>query len=65
VKGDSRMLAYIDPGSGSFVLQAIVAGLAGVIVAVNAYWTRIKRFFGASGEKEDAETSTSAKPTDD
>jgi multisubunit Na+/H+ antiporter MnhC subunit len=31
------ILAYVDPGSGSLVLQAIVAGVAGVVVAVGAF----------------------------
>ena len=30
-------LAYLDPGSGSFILQALVAMLAGAVVAINAY----------------------------
>jgi hypothetical protein len=39
------LLAYLDPGAGSFILQALVAALAGIIVTVNVYWRRIKRFF--------------------
>ena len=42
------MLAYIDPGSGSFVLQALIAAFAGTLVAANIYWQKIKRFLGLS-----------------
>jgi hypothetical protein len=38
-------LAYLDPGTGSMILQAVVATLAGTAVAVSAYWKRIKAFF--------------------
>jgi hypothetical protein len=35
-------MPYVDPGTGSFVLQAIAAGLAGALVALNGYWKRMK-----------------------
>jgi hypothetical protein len=31
---DGPRLAYLDPGSGSFILQALVAMLAGAVVAI-------------------------------
>ena len=52
-------LAYLDPGSGSFILQALVATIAGAIVAINAYWTRIKRFLGLAEKSEGDATSDS------
>lgn len=41
----SPAAAYIDPGSGSLVFQAIVAGLVAIPVAVAAFWGRITAFF--------------------
>ena len=41
-------LAYIDPGSGSFLVQALVATAAGLAVAARRYGSRIRRFFGAA-----------------
>ena len=38
--------AYIDPGSGSFFLQMLLAGILAAGMAVKAYWQRIKSFFG-------------------
>jgi hypothetical protein len=40
--------AYVDPGSGSLIFQAIAAVLAGILVAGRAYWTKIKSLFGRS-----------------
>ncbi len=37
---------YLDPGSGSFLLQLLIAGLAGIGIAIGAQWSKIKRFFG-------------------
>ena len=34
------VLAYIDPGSGSFLLQALVGGVAALVVLARAYWRR-------------------------
>ena len=58
------MLAYIDPGAGSFIIQALLATIAGAVVAVNAYWKRIRRFLGLTSheKKEPPEPDT---PADD
>lgn len=49
--------AYVDPGAGSFILQAVVATLAGVVVAANAYWSKIKAFLGWSTDDDEDEAS--------
>lgn len=38
----STAYAYIDPGSGSIVIQVIIATLVGALVAIKAFWSRIK-----------------------
>jgi hypothetical protein len=37
--------AYLDPTTGSILLQGLLAGLAGVVVVARVYWTRLKAFF--------------------
>ena len=37
---------YIDPGTGSIVLQAALGALVGALVAVKMFWRQIKGFFG-------------------
>ena len=37
--------AYIDPGTGSYVFQMIIAALLGASFAVKVYWKKIKAFF--------------------
>jgi hypothetical protein len=34
-------LAYLDAGSGSLIVQAVIAGFAGVAVAVKLGWQRL------------------------
>jgi hypothetical protein len=41
--GDLR--AYIDPGTGSFILQVLVASLAGVVYIIKMFWRNIKGYF--------------------
>ena len=48
--------AYLDPGTGSIMLQALFGVVAGALVAGKLYWTKIKGFFGqdsGSGVQED------------
>lgn len=40
-----NLLLYIDPGSGSYLLQAIVAGVMGAVFFIKTSWWRIKMFF--------------------
>lgn len=37
--------AYLDPGTGSALLQGLLAGVAGVLAVLKLYWQRIKQFF--------------------
>ena len=37
--------AYIDPTAGGFLLQALLAGTAGVAVVFRLYWKRVVAFF--------------------
>jgi hypothetical protein len=37
--------AYLDPTTGSILLQGLLAGLAGVVVVARLYWARVKAFF--------------------
>lgn len=36
--------AYIDPGTGSYLVQVVIAGLLGVLVSLKIYWARIRTF---------------------
>jgi hypothetical protein len=38
------MLGYLDPGSGSLFLQALVGGVASAAVMAKLYWRRARRF---------------------
>ena len=49
--------AYLDPGTGSMLLQIVLGGLAGLGVLGKLYWHRIRAFFGArdDGGREEEE----------
>jgi hypothetical protein len=37
--------AYIDPGSGSIVIQVVIAALVGAGIAVKLFWEKLKYKF--------------------
>ena len=45
-------LAYLDAGSGSLIVQALVAGTAGVVVAAKLYWRRLTSVFRRKTQAE-------------
>ncbi len=40
------ILSYIDPGSGSIILQMLIAGMLGSLFMAKMCWKRITAFFG-------------------
>ena len=66
----SSAYAYLDPATGSVIVQGLVAGLAAVVVAARLYWARIKGLFRRSEAATDSLSdeeplSNGPPPTDD
>ncbi|MDH4156856.1 MAG: hypothetical protein OEW00_06230 [candidate division Zixibacteria bacterium] len=38
--------AYLDPATGSYILQLVLAGLLGAALAVKIFWRNLRSFFG-------------------
>ncbi|MBT3311504.1 MAG: hypothetical protein HN737_08310 [Desulfobacterales bacterium] len=54
--------AYIDPGTGSMILQVVIGVVVGSAMAVKMSWRRIKSFWFRMVGKE---TSDSSSVSDD
>ncbi|PKL42798.1 MAG: hypothetical protein CVV41_12260 [Candidatus Riflebacteria bacterium HGW-Riflebacteria-1] len=47
--------AYLDPGTGSFILQTLIAGFFGAVFVLKSYWASIKSWFaGSAGSSENS-----------
>jgi hypothetical protein len=44
--------AYLDPGTGSIILQAVVAGVASSMFVVRMYWNKLRGFLGIGANKD-------------
>lgn len=40
--------AYLDPGTGSMILQGLIAGIAVAGFTIKTYWYRLRSLFGKS-----------------
>lgn len=49
--------AYLDPGTGSMMLQVILGGVAAVGVAVKLYWHKLRVAIGLGKKKESEQES--------
>lgn len=38
--------AYLDPGTGSLLIQGLLAAIAGTVTVAKLYWHRIMAFLG-------------------
>jgi len=59
----AQAYAYLDPGTGSMILQGIIGGMAAAAVVAKLYWHRLLRFFGfrKDSSPDDRKTSTHVK----
>ncbi len=55
--------AYLDPGTGSILVQSLLAGIAGAVAIVSLYWQRLKAFF-VNMRKSSRDAASSASSTD-
>jgi hypothetical protein len=49
------ILIYLDPGSGSFLIQLLIAAIAGLSIAIGANWSKLKRWFGKRTKKPETD----------
>jgi hypothetical protein len=56
------VLAYLDPGSGSMILQAILGGVAGVAVALKMFGRRFISFLTFWKRDEPRPAAAESKP---
>jgi len=47
--------AYLDPGSGSAILQGIIGALAAIAITLKLYWHRLLRFLGLRKPIDDSD----------
>jgi hypothetical protein len=47
------ILGYLDPGSGSMILQILAGGVAAVAVTARLYWNRILKFLRIRKDDDD------------
>lgn len=58
----SKSLAYLDPGSGSMLLQLLLAALLGAGVLLRTQWNKIKALFGHKPAESEDENENDDDP---
>jgi hypothetical protein len=54
-------LLYVDPGSGSYLIQAIIAAVLGALFYFKGLWWRIKAFFSRTSGSSRKDASNNDK----
>lgn len=66
VLSPGRALAYLDPGTGSMLLQGLIAGVAGGLAVVGLYWNKLKGIFSPrNAAKPPPDASAADEDVDD
>lgn len=53
--------AYLDAGTGSMILQLLLGGAAGLMLALKLYWYKLLSFFGIKPKQEGSLAETRAQ----
>ena len=53
--------AYLDPGTGSILLQIIIGGVAGLGVVAKLYWHRLRGLLGLNKKEPQEEPPSAVK----
>jgi hypothetical protein len=53
--GSAPAYAYLDPGTGSMILQLLLGGVAGLALAGRLYWHRFLVMIGVRSEAPEAD----------
>ena len=57
-------MAYLDPGTGSLILQTLIGGIAAAVLFGKTAWYKVKTFF--SGKQEpDNQSDESTRGSDE
>jgi hypothetical protein len=54
----TKSQAYLDPGTGSYVLQIVLAFVIGGLYSLKLYWKRIKAYFQRKYSKKEDSAET-------
>jgi hypothetical protein len=46
--------AYLDPGTGSAVIQMLVAGVMGALFLLKVYWRKLASLFGGTSQEDES-----------
>jgi len=57
------VFAYLDAGSGSVILQAVIGGFAAVAVSLKLFWRRILTFLRIRKPEEETQATPAAQAT--
>lgn len=59
--GAAPAFAYIDPGTGSALIQGLIAAIAAIGITAKLYWHRIVNFFSRKKQADQSTDSDSEK----
>ena len=53
ISNSNSAFAYLDPGTGSIILQAIIGAIAAGLTFFTNFWLKVKNFFKKIFKKKD------------
>ena len=53
ISNSNYAFAYLDPGTGSIILQAIIGAIAAGLTFFTNFWLKVKNFFKRIFKKKD------------
>jgi hypothetical protein len=61
IKGFMEVLAYLDAGTGSIIIQALIGAVVAVGVVMKVYWAKLTGIFKKSSSENNEELTKTQK----
>ena len=55
--------AYIDPGTGSLIIQSVIGAIAAIGVTMKLYWHKLKLLFSGRSAQSKVDAPATEKPS--
>lgn len=52
ISASAPAYGYIDPGTGSLIIQGVIGAIAAIGVTLKIYWHKVRVFFSSGNKKQ-------------
>lgn len=65
ISASAPAYGYIDPGTGSLIIQGVIGAIAAIGITLKIYWHKVRVFFSKGSKQVDIEGASQTEDSAD